>query len=387
MTVNAINGSLLSAFSAVDGVTLSTLSAINGQALAPLGSPSTYEIVVTSNAEIERNGPDLVSAFNGAFASGVTGADGRVFNNVTFTITHNYSSEEFVSAGMRFYVRVDGSGSIMSFRRDSSVVHMRIDRNASDVWEVVQGSGTILATGSTSLPINTWFYVTFYARIHDTLGEFVAKLYDASGALLETLSGSGIDTRNAGTDLAIQTLWGNATIDTYADHLWADLSGNFRGCGYVETRVPTSNGDTNSWTRGGTDSGSNWDQVNELPKDETSYIFSTGADQVELYNFQDRAQAGTPIAVHQIVYDHAHTAGTREWKPICKIGGVIYEGSTVSTTDTSTTAFPTLVRWDNNPATGNAWTDTDINSAQFGVKSVTTDVRVQAVALQILVEV
>lgn len=350
------------------------------------GAPSAYEIVVTSNAEIERGGSDLVT-HSGALASGVTGAHGRVFNNVSATTSYSYSSEEFVSSGMRFLVRIDGAQAIFSFRRESSVVHIRVDRNASDLFQVLRGDGTSLESGSTSLPIDTWFYLTMYARIHDTLGEFEAKMFDASGALLETLSDSGIDTRNAGTDLAIQTLWGNATIDTYVDHLWVDLSGNFRGCGFVETRVPTSNGDTNSWTRGGTDSGANWDQVDELPKDETSYVFSTGADQVELYNFQDKSQAGDLIAVHQIVYAHAHSAGTREWKPICKIGGVIYEGSTQSTTSTSTTTPPVLIRWDNDPSTGSAWTDSGYNATQFGAKSVTTDVRLQNCAIHLLIDI
>lgn len=348
--------------------------------------PSAAEIVVTSNAEIERNGQDLVT-HNGAFASGVTGADGRVFNNVTFITSYSYLSEEFVSTGMRFYVRVDGSAAILAFNRDSSIAHVRIDRTTSDVWQVLRGDSTVLATGTTTIAIDTWYYLTLYTRIHDTLGEFTAKLFDASGALLETLSATGIDTRNAGTDLALQTVWGNATIDTYVDHLWMDLAGDFRGCGYVETLAATANGDTNSWTRGGTNTGNNWDQVNEVPKDETSYVFSTGADEVELYNFQNRTVAGTPITVHQIVYDLAHTAGTREWKPIAKIDGVIYEGTTESTTSTDPNSVPTLVRRDNNPATGNAWEDSVIDAAQYGMKSVTTDVRVQAVALQVLVDI
>jgi hypothetical protein len=288
---------------------------------------------------------------------------------------------------MRFLVRVDGAQSIFGFCRDSTIRHIRVDRNASDLWQILRGDGTSLATGSQTLPIDTWFYLTLYARIHDTLGEYTGKLFDASGVLLETLSGTGVDTRNGGTDLAIQTIWGNATIDTYVDHLWQDQSGDFQGCGFVETRVPISNGDTNSWTRGGTDTGNNWDQVDELPKNETSYVFSTAADQIELYNHQDRAQAGTIITVHQIVYAHAHSAGTRQWKPICKIGGTVYEGVTQSTTSTVTTTVPTLIRWDTDPSTGLAWTDSGYNAAQFGQKSVTTDVRVQAEALQVLVDI
>lgn len=46
MTVNAINGSLLSGFSAVDGVSLSTLSEINGQALAATTDPHYASVVL-----------------------------------------------------------------------------------------------------------------------------------------------------------------------------------------------------------------------------------------------------------------------------------------------------------------------------------------------------
>lgn len=60
MTVNAINGSPLSALSAVDGVTLSTLSAINGQTIASSAIPAVV-------------GQSLLYAGNGTSQS-VTGA-------------------------------------------------------------------------------------------------------------------------------------------------------------------------------------------------------------------------------------------------------------------------------------------------------------------------
>lgn len=350
------------------------------------GAPSEHDIIITGNAEIEASAGNIFS-FSGSIASGVTDAHGRVYDNATFIMQYTYpgGEEEFVSAGVRFYIRTDASDSMLILRTAGSATHIRVLRHTDDTWRVVDSASALIGTaGTTTLNTLTWYYVTLYARIHATLGEFTAKLFDASGTLIETITGSGVDTENTG-DSAI-TAWGGVTMDTYVDHLWTDGTGAFRGCGYVETSSPVSNGDTNSWTRGGTDTGNNWDQVDEVPKNTTSYVFSTGADQVELYNFQDRAQAGTPITVQQIVYAHAHTAGTREWKPICKLGSTIYEGATQSTTSTSTGTNPTVINWQNNPATGNAWTNTGINSAQFGYKSVTTDVRVQAVCLQILVE-
>jgi hypothetical protein len=349
------------------------------------GGASIYEIVVTTNAEIERNGQDLLGS-SAVIDSGVggAGAHGRVFRTSSSPVSYNYPSTEFVSAGVRFYVRADSAGNILWHREDTSRSHIRVSRNASDLWEIVGDAG-LLATGSTSLPIETWFDVMLYARIHNSAGEYAAKLFNDSGALIETLSGSGVDTYGGIVDLAKLTTAGSLT--SYADHFWVDLSGNFRGCGFVETRRATANGDTNSWTRGGTDTGNNWDQIDEVPKDETSHVFSTGADQIELYTYQDKSQAGDLIAVHQIVYAIAHTAGTREWKPICKIGATIYEGATQSTTSTNVNSAPVLIGWINDPSTGSAWTDSGYNAAQFGTKSVTTDVRLQNCAMQLLIDI
>jgi hypothetical protein len=318
----------------------------------------------------------------------VTDAHGRVYDNGTFVMQYTYpgGEEEFVSAGMRFRVRTDAADDLLRFRTSGSVNHIRLTRHTDDTWRVVDNAGALLGTaGTTTLATLTWYYVAIYARIHSTLGEFTAKLFDATGTLLETISGSGIDTQNGSVFAAI-TAWGGASADTYVDHLWTDLTGEFRGCGHVETLSPVSNGDTNSWSRGGTDTGNNWDQVDEVPKDTTSYLFSTGADQVELHTYAARSQSGNPVTFQQIIYAHAHTAGTREWKPICKIGGVVYEGATQSTTSTSTSTAPTVINWQNNPSTGGAWEDSD-GVPQFGYKSVTTDMRVQASCLHVLSDI
>lgn len=303
--------------------------------------------------------------------------------------TYPGGDEEFVSAGMRLRIRTDAADDLLRFRTSGSLNHIKVVRHTDDTWRVTDVSGTLLGTaGTTTLSTLTWYYVTVYARIHSTLGEFTAKLFDASGALLETISGSGIDTQN-GTGGSAITAWGGAGADTYVDHLWTDGTGDFRGCGYVETLSPSSNGDTVSWSRGGTDTGANYTQVNETPKNTTSYLFSTGADQVELHNFPTRSQAGDIVTVQHVIYAHAHTAGTRQWRPIVKIGGVIYEGAIQTTTDTSTGAAPTIINWQNNPATGSAWLPAELVSgvAQFGYKSVTTDVRVQADCLHTLTDV
>lgn len=351
------------------------------------GSPSTSEIIITGNAEIEASNIDIIGG-SSSFASGVTGAHGRVYDTRVLLKSYTYPAgqEEFVSAGCRFYFETNSTDAIFAIRRlAGSTNHVILQRVAGGAFRVSDTANTTNYDGSSTISLNTWYYATLYVRIADSpTGEFIARLYDASGSLIEQISQTGIDTWNGGNKAEF-TLWGASAGDSYVDDLWTDIAGAFRDAGYVETLSPTSNGDTNSWSRGGTDTGANWDQVDEVPKNTTSYVFSTGADQVELYNFQDRTQAGTPIAIQQITYARAHTAGTRDYKPICKVGGVVYEGSTFSVSSTSDSLAPGIYTWQNNPATGNAWVDSDINAAQFGVKSVTTDVRVHCLGLQVLV--
>lgn len=351
-------------------------------------SPSGSRITVTGNAEIESGVQDIFTFSGGSFASSVTGAHGRVYDNISFLMDWNHATEEeFVSGGCRFYFRTDSTDAFFRFRTAAQANHLAINRVAGGTLRVADtANSTNYDSGSANISLTTWYYATLYARIHNTLGEFTCKLFNASGTLIETLTQSGIDTLNGTTALCARTAFGGATGDTYVDDIWVDLNGSFRGCGYIETLSPSAAGDSASWTRGGTDTGANYSQVNEVPKNTTSYVFSSGASQDDLYNFADRSQTGTPITVQQVTFARAHTAGTRQYKPICKIGGTIYEGDLVSVTSTSADTA-TVYNWQNNPATGNAWTDSDINSAQFGVRSVTTDVRVQCVGLQVLVSI
>jgi hypothetical protein len=388
MTVNAINGSLLSALSAVDGATLSTLSAINGQTLVPSGSPNASDIIVTANAEFESGASDIFTSFSGGIASGVTGANGRVYDHSTFAAAFNYpgGQEEFVSAGSRFRLRTDADDGFIVFRRVSGAAnHVTLGRT-SGTFRVTSTANATTYTGTATISTLTWYYGTLYVRIHDTLGEFTAKLFDASGTLLDTITRTGIDTRN-GTDLAELTVWTGVSADVHHDECWTDITGTFRGCGRIEVLSPNATGDLTQWSRGGTDSGNNWDQLNELPRDTTSHTFSTAADQYDLFNFANRSITGDLIGVQQLIYARAHTAGTRVYRPVCKVGGTIYEHSGGDITLTSTTTRIDVISWMNNPATGNAWTDSDLDGAQFGAKSVTTDVRFETMALHCLIDI
>jgi hypothetical protein len=76
---------------------------------------------------------------------------------------------------------------------------------------------------------------------------------------------------------------------------------------------------------------------------------------------------------------------SRQVKLFVRIGGVTYLGAVTHTLTSGYLAYSEC--WTNNPSTGNAWSDTEINAAQFGVRSLTTDCRITQLAVEVLVEV
>lgn len=362
--------------------------------VSPSAAPgSAYDIIVIADAEAEATAGQIVST-SGGFGTGVAGANGRVYDNSTFVSSFTYlgGQTEFVSAGCRFYFRTDATDSMLRFRRVSGQVnHMSIQRVAGGTLRVADAANAVnYDSGSANISLTTWYYCTFYCRIHNTLGEFTAKLFDASGALIETLTQAGIDTLNAGNAAEISA-WGGVSGDTYIDELWTDINGQFQGCGRINARSPNGAGASAQWSRGGTDTGNNWDQVNALPtlvSGNPSHVFATAVDQIDLYEFEDISISGPVISVRQIMAGRARSGTGRQFKAMCRISGVNYEGSQVFTSDSTSNQAPMIEDWKNDPSTGDAWADAAaINAAQFGYKSVTDEILVINTSIHVLIDI
>lgn len=354
------------------------------------GVPNLSDIIVIGDAEVEATSSHVIPA--GAIATGVADAHGRVYDQAAAQINFTLpgGQERFISTGIRFRVRTDLDGALAIYRRTSGLAtHIAASRLAGGQHQVSFGSGAASHDGAAGLmDLDTWYYNTLFADINDS-GEYISKIFDADGVLLETLSGNAADTHNEG-NLAELVIWGSPTSNTFTDEHWVDINGVFRGCGRVNARVPNGVGASSDWSRGGTDTGNNWDQVNVMPTlsaGNPSHVFATAVDQIDLYEFEDRSITGTPISVRQIMYGRARSAGTRQFKAMCRIGGVNFEGSQTFTSTSTTNQVPMIEDWKNNPATGNAWTDSEINAAQWGYKSVTDEILVINTSIHVLVDI
>lgn len=262
--------------------------------------------------------------------------------------------------GVRFRrTSVAASDLIVRLRDASTGEHLEVDFVVGGNFRVNRNVSTQLAISTGAhIAVDTSYYIEL-AGLVDNSGNFTCNLYDDSGTLLESISGSAVDTRD-GAGSVEATVWGTTG---YWEDAYFDSSGQVYGPCQVEMSAPNGAGDLSQLTRSGVDSGANWSQVDEIPVGTADSVNSTG-DQYDCYAFPNRSVAGTPIATG-VSAACLTSAGSVAFNFICRIAGVTYEHPTVHTATTTHKFFGGY--WRNNPATGVAWTDAEINATQFGI--------------------
>lgn len=338
------------------------------------GSPSSASIFKIASGDHESSPTEkwnqtLSSSLNTA----LSGRHGRAIyddalDSPQIDTGSNYASLAF---GIRFQLRVLAAGILAEFRDTTSGQQVGAFVTAAGALRVMRGGGggTQLAISSTGLiAINTYYRLVWRATIDNSAGSFDAYLYDDSNTLIVQLTGTGVDTQQHATNNFVRYIsWMQSNIDAYDEDIWADVGAVAHTPCEVECLLPNGEGDLLQLTpNSGTE---HYSRANEAPANgDTSYNSSTG-DQSDCYTFADRSVAGTPLAV-QVVATCKLTSGSPTIKLFCRIGGVTYEGATTHTITSSYRAWSEV--WNNNPATGLAWTDSEINSAQFGVRCLAT---------------
>lgn len=337
-----------------------------------------FDILFMAGAEHEANADQKWDVSNAlAPVSGVADAHGLVYDNATWgSQNKNYSAIQSVTARARKRLRVSSNGqALMSFFDGATqqLVCNFLDTGALEV----KRSTTVLDTSDTSLvAVDTWYDMEWYTKIDNSAGEFTFKLDDTL-----IMSASAVDTQQSANAQTDQWRCGNATLDTYMDDCLVVSGQADIGPGQVETLYPDGAGDLAEMTRGGTDSSANWSQCDEaVANGNTDYVLNTVADKRDCYTFQNRSISGTPHGVQVTGTVIRNTSGTFTFKFFCRIGGVNFDGATVHTAPSSYLCFREV--WNNNPATGLAWTDSDINGAQFGIHAIDANIRMTQIVIE-----
>jgi hypothetical protein len=229
-------------------------------------------------------------------------------------------------------------------------------------------TGTLLGTTSgQGLAVDTWYYVEFKAKIDNSVGTYDVHV-DGSSVLSDT----GVDTQDSGNAYADAVGLGESKVSHayYADIYMLDTTGgvddDILGPIKGEVILPTGAGNYTQWTPS---AGSNWQNVDDdaAIDDDTTYNHETVAVQKDSFAYANVALTGTILGVTQNLCVRMDDAGPHTIRPLVRISSTDYFGSTVSVTG----AY--LVRqynWAVSPATAVAWTDAEINGAEFGYELV-----------------
>ena len=224
---------------------------------------------------------------------------------------------------------------------------------------------TLTATGTINIPSNQWFSLEVYFYITDSGGRLTTKVNG-----VQDIDYTG-DTK-IGTPSTCQQIefYGSNSYALYVDDVVVNdnngtANNSWPGIVRLQPIRPNATGDSAQFTRGGTDRGANWDQVDEAPSVHTDYIYSTTVDQKDLYNagtftVPTGATVKNIVVVATALYDSGAgniAVGLKSTNEDFSTDQAI--GATVKT-------YEYAVPLD--PATSAAWGQSAIDAVQIGVK-------------------
>ena len=274
---------------------------------------------------------------------------------------------------LSFFLYTDlGSSSIIDFMRVrdiSGVGLLEFSANISGVAYLYR-SGTLLATSSSPVFQDlAWHHVEIFVTIADSGGRGVLKV---NGVTVIDFTG---DTK-PGTNTDIYTFAASVgnNFAYYYDDLVVNDDGGSAPDNTYPGRVrlfplrPTGAGNYTQWDRGGTDSGANWSQVEEVPASSVDYVTTTVDDEIDSYALANLSglPAGASFKSVIVVAEAMLDSGSK------KLALGVRSGSTDSfgaDKGLGTSYSPKYERFTTDPADSNPWTETDINAVEAAIKS------------------
>src|SRR5580765_5738491 len=233
-------------------------------------------------------------------------------------------------------------------------------------------NATLLGTASTAFPADSWHVIDWRVQITSVTVGIVEVWLDgnrvinfsgdvAASAVANVqflLLGHVSPTVSGGTGMYI------AVDDLAINDTAGTLNNGRAGDGRVVLLTPSGAGSSTQFTRGGTDTGANFSQVNELPPSMGQYVGSSTVAQRDLYAMTDVGVAVSSInVVEAIALAQNSDAGGGSIGPTIKSGATINEATAIGL---STSAAYVTSRWETDPNTSAAWTIAAVNALEAG---------------------
>ena len=247
---------------------------------------------------------------------------------------------------------------------DSATLHVDI-RILADGTIRATRNGTTLGTSTNALTTNVWYHIEAKVLIADSGGTVDVWVNGVNWLAL-----SSQDTRNAASAQATVVRLNapsNGTWD-YSDWVvWSGATGQL-GDMRVVSKLPNGAGANTQWTAS---AGANYTDVDETNQNgDTDYVSDATAGHRDTYAFAAMGVAVTSVKAVQVnVWAEKTDAGARTIAPVIRRSSTNYDGTAQSPSAGSYAAVCKQV-YETDPSTSLAWTDTNIDAGEYGVKLV-----------------
>ncbi len=305
-------------------------------------------------------------------SSAVTMGAGRFDGQATTLGAANQTAQKVLPstyataiAGVAFKPVTVGSANyqFLRFLTAAGAVVGAVRLNASGKIEVINSGATVIATGTTTLVVSTWYYIEFKLFENGASGTCEIKLNGVS-EIASTTGNFGSTT--IGQVQLISVVGGSVFDDLYVlDTTGASPRNTFLGDVRVETIYPNADGAHSQWTPNtGT---THYTQVNEAQADgDASYVSDATPNDLDTYAFGDIDVGATVYGVQTNLYARKDDANTRQIAPVVRQSG----SDNVGTTVTMATTYVDYTQLYNQDPSSADWTPTSVNAAEFGVKEI-----------------
>ncbi|MER2623700.1 MAG: hypothetical protein ABTS22_07140, partial [Accumulibacter sp.] len=226
-------------------------------------------------------------------------------------------------------------------------------------------SGTLLATSVNALPILTWNYIEVKLTIADSGGNWEVRVNESTWL---NFTGDTKQSTTLSTATRIQ-IWGrgsdNGIDDLYICDGTGSANNSFLGDVRIDTVRPIGAGNYSEFSKQG--SASNWDNLDDTTLDsDSTYNYSNTVGQRDTLDCGNLpAITGGIFGVQVNMAARKDDAGGRTFRSLTRVSGTDYEGDSQNV-GTDYRYFRQII--EKNPNTTAAWTESEINTAEFGYK-------------------
>jgi hypothetical protein len=252
---------------------------------------------------------------------------------------------------------------------DGTTQGMNLRLTAGGEVAIYRGGTLLETTSGLGLSAGAWYYMEFKVLCANSPG----GTYELRVGGVDVASDSGLDTQagsNAYHDrFRLSNSASSAYTASFDDFYCLDGSGatnnDFLGNMRVIAIRPDADTAANAWTR--SSGAENYDLVNEdICDDDTGYVESAVSTTTDLYDYDAVASIADNIKGIQINTVCRETdANSFSLVTVSKLGATQSNGAAAAI---GTTNYITKTRLMETDPAGNAWTITNIDAAQFGIK-------------------